>query len=202
MFRIDGAPRAQMVGLHINCARIKTTFFGIGIYQGAKPYHANKYTGLERCQFSASPLWWTGNVPCTKNTYKPWPFIFGNFAHPLRTSAAHWLDHLMVSFYFALGRNTGHVVDHCELVTDCYGWGNITSSKHPRHFSLTVGSFKTTKYRMRQGWKNTSTRWWLLRPGLQLDIGPCMTTIWWTWTCLARNYADKLLTFHPAQGTA
>ena len=75
---------------------------------------------------------------------------------------------------------------------------NIICSRHPKHFSQTVGSCKTTKYRSRQG-GDTSTRWWLPCHALQLDIGPCIKTISWKWTCLTRKYADKLLDFHREQ---
>ena len=81
-------------------------------------------------------------------------------------------------------------------------------SRHPRHFSLTLGSCKTTKYRLGQGW---NTRWWSckttkyrLRQGwrtrwrlpwnaLHLDIGPCIKTVWWTWTCCSLVASEAMI---------
>ena len=109
MFRIDRAPRAQMGGLHINCARIKITFFGI----------------LRSKAVSCQQIHWTGALPFLsvsamvngqqrtlyQEHIQTLDLYFRKFCPSIAGPPQHIVWTMKWCRFFTLGKNKGHVVD-------------------------------------------------------------------------------------------
>ena len=91
---------AEMLGLYVDCQESEQQFFDsqYHLQQEANAHHANKWiledrtgrfpilsvSAISMLLFHRLRAFGAGIVPCTRNTYKSWTFIFGSSADPLR----------------------------------------------------------------------------------------------------------------------